>query len=161
LPLNVFYRIAINQNANQLTGAGVADPTGALLNASTTGGPYVVEFALGARLSYTDGAGNRVSMALTGGGLLELRLGSDSMAQQLRIVNAARRSILSGQVRPGAPGASGRTPLPLVLGAAGVKIRLKGVAIGSISLTPVSQNVPIKTPPARQIRHGRHGRRRH
>ena len=103
LPLNVLYQIAINQNANTVTGAGVADTTGALLNGGVTGGPYVAQFALGTRLSYADGTGNRVALALTGGGLMELRLGPDSQAQQLRLIGAQPgRSTLNGTVRRGA-----------------------------------------------------------
>jgi len=139
LPLKVLYQIAIDQNANTLTGAGVSDITGALLNAGITGGPYVALFALGTKLAYSDGDGNRVSLTLTGGGLMELRLGSNSDAQQLRIIGAhPGRSTLTGTVRRAAPGASGRTPLTVLLGTSGVKVHLKNFLIGATATTPVT-----------------------
>ena len=162
LPLNVLYQIAINQNANILTTGGVADTTGALLNAGVTGGPYVAQFALGNKLSYIDHTGNHVTLALTKGGLMELRLGVDSDAQQLRLLGAVPgSSILTGQVRRVARGASGRTPLPVILGASGVKLRLKSFEIGVIATTPVSQKVPAKASVLHKIKHILHPRKHH
>ena len=139
LPLNVLYQIAVNQNANAATGAGVADPTGALLNAGLTGGPYVAQFALGTKVSYIDGGGNHVALSLTGGGQMELRLGDDSEGQQLRIIGARPgRSTLTGQVHPVAPGASGRTLLASIIGASGVKIHLNKFVIGPVSRDVIS-----------------------
>ena len=159
LPLNRLYQIAINQNANQLTGAGVADPTGALLNAGVTGGPYVAQFALGTILAYVDGTGNNVSLKLTGGGLMELHLGANSEAQDLRILNAARgRSTLTGTVRPVAVGATGQTLLGVLLGTSGVKVHLKNFRIGATSATPLSQPVAPKKSLVHRIKHILHRR---
>jgi hypothetical protein len=154
MPLGVLYQITVNQNANALAGAGVADTTEALLNAGTTNAPYIADFSLGKRLSYLDGHGNRVALSLTGAGLLELRLGPDGSAEQLRIVGAARgRSTLKGQVRRVAPGATGRTPLPLLLGSAGVKVQLKGFNVQAVSPTPSGPTLPSKVTLGHRIRH--------
>ena len=148
LPLKVLYQIAINQNANLVTGAGVADPSGALISVSAAGGPYIAQFALGTKLSYIDGTGNKVSLTLTGGGQMELRLGADSKAQQLRIIGAQPgRSTLTGQVRPAAraqrPDLAGE-----LIGASGVKIHLKTFVIGPVSrdvISPKKMSFSIKS----------------
>jgi hypothetical protein len=153
LPLNRFAQIVINQNANPLTGAGVADITGALLNAGITGGPYFAEFALGSKLTYIDATGNKVSLKLTGGGVMELRLGSNSDAQQLRIVGARLgRSTLTGTVRRAAPTATGRTPLAVLLGSSGVKVHLKNFVVGARATAAVTAVTP-KTSLIHKVKH--------
>jgi hypothetical protein len=157
LPLNVIYQITINQNANPLTGAGVADTTGALLGAGFGSGVYGIQFGLGAHLVYNDANQNSVSLSLSGGGLMELRLGFDGAPQQLRLVGAVRgRSTLKGQVRRIGPDASGRESLPIVLGANGVKLQLKGIHIGSLSSTPVGRGQPGHKPGHVFLRHRHH-----
>jgi hypothetical protein len=154
MPLNQLYQITVNQNANALAGAGVADTTEALLNAGTTNAPYVAEFSLGTRLSYVDGSGNKVALTLSGGGLMELRLGGDGNAQQLRIVGAVPgKTALKGQVRHASRGGTGRTPLAVLLGSAGVKVNLKSFAVGAVSTAPVSQTQPPKPSLVHRIKH--------
>jgi hypothetical protein len=144
----------VNRTANRLTGAGVADTTGALLNEGGGDGPYVAQFALGTRLSYNDRNGDRVSLSLRGGGLLELRRGGDGEAQQLRLINVASgRSTLQGQVRRAGKDSDGRTALPSILGTAGVKLRLKSFAVGTISPSDDGANVPSKASHGRTIKH--------
>jgi hypothetical protein len=150
----VLYQITINQNANALAGAGVADTTGALLNAGTTNAPYVAEFGLGTHLSYIDASGNSVRLTLTGGGLMALQLGGDGNAQALRLLGAVPgRSTLQGQVRRRAPGATGRTPLPLLQGAGGVKLSLKSFNVGAVSTAPVGRPVPPRHKLVHIIKH--------
>jgi hypothetical protein len=154
MPLNMLYQITINQNANALAGAGVADTTEALLNAGTTNAPYVAEFSLGTRLSYIDGRGNKVALTLTGGGLMELRLGGDGNAQQLRIVGAVPgKTAVKGQVRRASRGATGRTPLAVLLSAPGVKVNLKSFVIGAVSTAPASPTPPQKPSLVHRIKH--------
>jgi hypothetical protein len=154
LAMNTFYQIAINQNANALTGAGVADTSGTLLNAGIADGPYVAQFGLGTKLSYTDHNGDLVSLTLGGGGLMELRRGANGDAQQLRILNGVPGgTTLKGQVRRGGKGSDGRTSLPLILGAAGVKVQLKSFAVGSIVKVPSAQGQPPKKSHHRHRRH--------
>jgi hypothetical protein len=154
MPLSMLYQITVNQNANALAGAGVADTTEALLNAGTTNAPYAIEFSLGTRLSYIDATGNKVGLKLTGGGLLELRLGPNGQAQQLRILGAVPgKSTLSGQVRRAARGATGHTTLPVLLGAAGVKVRLKSFTVEVVSRTPAGQTPPPKPALGHRIKH--------
>jgi hypothetical protein len=149
LPLNAIYQVAINQNANPVTGAGVADTTGALLGAGLIIGPTVIQFGLGTHLAYNDPNQNAVSLALSGGGMMELRLGFDGTAQQLRLVGAARgRSLLKGQVRRVGPSGTGTTALPVILGASGVRLQLKAFHVGSVSTAPVGRG-----PSAHKARH--------
>jgi hypothetical protein len=154
MPLNTLYQLTVNQNANALANAGVADTTEALLNAGTTNSPYVAEFSLGTRLTYIDATGNKVGLKLTGGGLLELRLGPDGDAQQLRILGAVPgKSSLQGQVRRAARGATGHTPLPVLIGSAGVKVHLKSFTLQTVATAPATPTVPRKPTLVHRIRH--------
>ncbi len=150
LPLNVFTALTINQNANTLTGAGVADTSGALLDKGITSAPYSVEFALGSQLSYTDPNGHAVSLNLARGGLMELRLGGDGSAQQLRLSGTIpRRSQLNGSVK------GGKTVLPLLINTAGVRVNLRGFIIGAVvNTTPVTPTPVhfVPRPPRRGFR---------
>jgi hypothetical protein len=143
LPRNTLYLLTIDQNGNVLTGAGVSDTTGALLGqgiSSTTTIEFL--FGVGTALSYTDPKGNAVSLSLSGGGLMELRVGGDGTAQQLRILGAVPgRTTLQGHVRRTGPNATGKTSLPVLLGVRGVKVHLKSFTIGSVSTAPTGKSV--------------------
>jgi hypothetical protein len=154
MPLNTLYQLAINQNANALAGAGVADSTEALLNAGTTNAPYIADFALGTRLSYIDANGNKVGLTLTGGGVMELRLGANGEAEQLRIVGAVRgRSTLTGQVRRASRGATGHTTLPVLLSSPGVKVHLKSFTVETAATAPAGPAPAPKPTLGHKIKH--------
>ena len=79
-------------------------------------------------------------------------------AQQLRILNAVPgSSTLKGRVRRGGTGSTGRTSLPLLLGANHVHLALKSFEIGSISRAPVSQSLTGHPTPGHSKRHKHSG----
>jgi hypothetical protein len=127
LRLNTFFRITIDGQTNPLLNNGVTDSSGNLLNGSsgTTGSPFVATFGVGTRLKYADGSGNIVTLQLSKGGLMEMSRSLNGAVQQLQLIGTiARKSTLSGSVSR-AQGSTGRTLLPPIGGAAGVRIRLK------------------------------------
>lgn len=130
------YKIGINTQASVPLQTGLTDTSGNLLDGSYTGGsgtPYVTQFALGSRLGYVDGAGNRVNLQLSRGGLMSLQLAANGNAQVLRVLGPVPgKSTLAGQVR-GKRRAS--TTIPVIEGAAGVRIRLnpRSFHIGRVS----------------------------
>jgi hypothetical protein len=127
LPLRSFFSITIDGQASPLLNNGITDLAGDQLAGSsgTAGAPFVTTFAAGSSLSYTDGAQNVVKLQLKRGGLIELFRSASGGVQQLELVGTvAGKSTLTGSVTRG-PGGTGRTFLPLMSGAAGVRIRLK------------------------------------
>jgi hypothetical protein len=136
---------------------GVADLAGNLLDGNGDGRPggvYTALFAEGRQLSYVDNNRNKVTLQLTGGGTMDLVLGPDGQARQLRLVGAvSRRSTLTGSVRRPR---SGLTVLPSIVGLDGARNRLKTppFQIGAISTTAA-----IDPPPATRGHLGRMIRR--
>ncbi len=127
LPLNTFWRVTIDGQTSTLLNNGLTDSSNNLLIGSdgTVGSPLLVTFAAGKRLVYTDAARNVVKLQLTKGGLLEMFRTPDGDVQQLGVFGTiARKTTLSGTVSR-ARGGTGRTFLPPIGGAAGVRIRLK------------------------------------
>ena len=127
LPLDTFWRITIDGQTSTLLNNGLTDASNNLLIGSdgNVGSPFVVTFAAGKRLAYTDGARNVVSLHLTKGGLMEMFRTPSGDAQQLQLVGTiARKTTLSGSVSR-ARGGTGRTFLPPIAGAAGARIQLK------------------------------------
>jgi hypothetical protein len=129
LPLNHFYRIVIDGQANALINSGLTDANDNLLAGSNgvAGTPFVATFGVGTRLVYPDGSGNVVSLRLSRGGLMELFQAPNGTIQQMALVGTVpNKSTLTGSVRRGAR--AGRTTLPAIAGSAGVRIRLNSRA---------------------------------
>ena len=148
LPLNTFLRITIDGQTNTLLNNGLTNLSGGLLTGSdgVVGQPYVVTFGAGSRLSYVDGARNMVTLQLKRGGLMEMFRAPSGAVQQLQLVGVVpRKSTLTGSVRRGA-GGTGRTSLPPIAGASGMRIRLKTppfvFAARSLAITE-SRSVPL------------------
>ena len=126
---NSFIRLTINQSTDNATvPIGVADTSGNLLDGNYDGRPggvFTATFARGQHLSYPDGNGNVVSLSLSRGGTMILTRQANGNAWQLSILNAVPgRTTLTGQVRKAGPGATGLTPIPSIVGTAGVRVLL-------------------------------------
>jgi hypothetical protein len=81
------------------------------------GGPAVETVGIGTKLKYYDATENHVVISLARGGLIEIRLAPNKNAQSLTILGAVRgKSILSGKVHRAARGATGRTPIGIIIG---------------------------------------------
>jgi Calx-beta domain len=127
LPLNTFWRLTVDGQTSTLLNNGLTSTSNTLLLGSDgkIGTPLVVTFAAGKRLAYTDSARNVVKLQLTKGGLIELFRIPAGDAQALQLTGTiARKTTLSGSVSRGRRG-TGRTTLPPIAGAAGVRVRLK------------------------------------
>ena len=89
------------------------------------GTPLVITFATGKRLAYTDSGRNLVKLQLAKGGSLEVFRNFAGDAEAITLTGTtANKTTLSGSVSRGRVG-SGRTFLPPVKGAAGVRVKLK------------------------------------
>jgi len=140
LQLNMFYRLVVNGNPSNT--AGVTDSGGNLLDGDANGvngGVYVALFGVGNRFVYLDRNGDRVTLRLSRGGLMELQRAADGEARQLRLLSpVARRSVLNGSVK-GMKGGDGRTSIGTLSGQAGVKLRLnRSIRLGRLSATSVA-----------------------
>ena len=127
LRLDTFFRITIDGQASPLLNNGITDVAGNQLAGSSgaPGTPLVMTFAAGPKLSYTDRRRNLVKLQLKSGGFMEMFRSADSQVVQLQLAGTiARKSTLSGSVSRGR-GGTGRTFLPPIAGASGVRIRLK------------------------------------
>jgi hypothetical protein len=137
LPMNHLDRVVIDGSANSLLNNGLTDANGNLLAGSdgVIGTPYVATFGAGTRLAYNDTTGNVVTLRLTRGGLMELFQAPDGNIQQLELMGTVpKKSTLTGSVRHRAR--AGRTPLPPITGAAGVRIRLNSRAFAIPKVKP-------------------------
>lgn len=137
LALNTFNQLIVNGNPSAT--AGLTNVRGDLLDGDSNGvngGAYGAIFGAGFRFVYLDRNGDRVSLRLARGGLLELRRGIDGEAQQLRLVQTVpRRSILKGSVKRARTG-DGQTTLGSLSGTSGVKIRLnRAIRVARLSAT--------------------------
>jgi hypothetical protein len=126
---NSFIRLTINQSTdNPTVPIGVADTNGILLDGNYDGRPggvFTATFARGQHLSYPDGNGNVVSLSLSRGGTMILTRRANGNAWQLSLLNVVpRRTTLTGKVRKAGPGATGLTPIPSIVGTAGVRVLL-------------------------------------
>ncbi|MGO9466986.1 MAG: Calx-beta domain-containing protein, partial [Isosphaeraceae bacterium] len=127
LPLDTFYQVTIDGHTSPFLNNGLTDTYGNLLTGSSgvVGSPFVATFAAGAQLTYADGGGNRVTLKLSRGGLMEMFRSPGGNVQQLQLVGVVpRQSTLTGSLSR-RPGGSGRTSLPSISAAAGVRIELK------------------------------------
>ncbi len=137
LRFNTFTQLVINGNPSAT--AGVTNANGDLLDGDSNGvngGSYTAIFGAGTRFVYSDRNGDRVTLRLSHGGLMELSRGADGEARQLRLVQTVTgRSVLNGSVKRSRTG-DGRTTLGTLSGTAGVKIRLnRSIRVGRLSAT--------------------------
>jgi hypothetical protein len=149
LSLNHLYRIVIAQ-PNGLLNNGLTDTNGVHLAGSNgvVGAPFVATIGVGTRLSYSDSSGNVVSLRLSRGGLMELTQTPDGNVQQLQLVGTVpNKSTLTGSVHRGRR--AGRTTLPPITGAAGVRIRLNPRAFAGPLVVPAV--IADKAEPAARI----------
>jgi hypothetical protein len=124
---NTLWRLTIDGQTNTLLNNGLTDLSNNLLLGSDgkIGTPLLVTFGVGKRLAYTDSTQNVVKLQLQKGGLMELFQSATGDLQQLQLAGTiARKTTLSGTVNRGRKG-SGRTVLPPISGATGVRVRLK------------------------------------
>jgi hypothetical protein len=139
LRLGTFTRVTVNRTEIPVAGRNVTDVAGNLLDGNRDGipgGRYVALIGRGVNLRYVDRDGDRVALQLLRGGTLELRRAFNGEAEQLRILNPVPgRSELAGHLRIPRTGSDGRTTLPVILGARGVRNRLRNppYVIGRIS----------------------------
>jgi hypothetical protein len=127
LSMNTFWRITIDGQTSTLLNNGLTDSSNNLLLGSDgkIGTPLLVTFGAGKRLAYTDSSRNVVSLQLTKGGFMEMFLSASGAVQQLQLIgSAAGKTTLSGSVSRGR-GGTGRTALPPIAGAVGVRVKLK------------------------------------
>jgi hypothetical protein len=126
LPLNRYERITINGLATQLLGRGLVNTSGVLLSGLSNGvpgGAFVTTFGVGSSLFYTDSTGKKVTLSLTGGGLIEINRTPAGDPQSVSLLGAIPgKSVLTFQ----ANNAGGRTTyMPPIQDAAGVRLRYK------------------------------------
>jgi hypothetical protein len=129
LAVGRFYQVSIPGNGSSV----LVDASGRPIDVDgdgLPGGTVVGSVGVGHLLRYRDATGDRVGLALTNG-LIELRRGPSGDAQQLRLLPQHRRGTLVGQVRPARPGGDGLTPLPTIVGAERVQVRLPASFIRS------------------------------
>jgi hypothetical protein len=143
LQLGPSYLVVFDRNAFPSPFMGISDASGNVLNGSGAGAgtPYVAYFSEGQRLSYTDSAGDAVSLSLTGPGLMVLTRYGSGDAQQLRILAAAPGvTSLSGTVVP-RRNSFGIATIPSITGASGVRVLLKTppFQLGTISASAVDR----------------------
>jgi hypothetical protein len=127
LPLDMFYQVTIDGHTSPLLNNGLTDTYGNLLAGSSgiVSSPFVATFGVGAQLTYSDGGGNTVTLRLNRGGLMEVFRSPIGSVQQLQLVGVIPgQTTLSGSLIRN-PGGSGRTYLPPIRGAVGVRIKLK------------------------------------
>ena len=93
----VFYRIFINGSPASMSVNPASNPltdnNGVLFdgdNDDTPGGDFYGLFAIGKKVAFTDSSGTRVSLAVNGGGVLNLWRELDGDIDQLSVVGAGR-----------------------------------------------------------------------
>ncbi len=124
---NTFWRIAVDGQTNILLNNGLTDLSNNLLIGSdgNVGTPLLLTFGAGKRLTYTDSSRNVVTLQLTKGGMMDLFQAPTGAVQQLGLSGTkARKTTLSGSINRGR-GGTGRTLLPPIAGASGVRMKLK------------------------------------
>jgi hypothetical protein len=108
LAQNQLYRLSLKS-------AGLIDQRWRQLDGDSdgsAGGDYVVDFARGNGLRYTDQYNNLVDLVLSGPGVMELFLKPTGAAQQIRLLNtAADQSTLSASVQAPSTGKRGDVTL--------------------------------------------------
>jgi hypothetical protein len=127
LALDVFYQVTIDGHTSRFLNNGLTDTYGNLLVGSSgnVGTPFVATFGAGTSLAYADGSGNVVTLKLVRGGLIEVFRAQSGSVEQMQLVGVvAGKTALTGSLRR-APGGSGRTFLPPIRGALGVRVKLK------------------------------------
>lgn len=124
LPLNQFVLVAADGSGpNAILAQGNVPIDGD--SDGLPGGDFIVTFARGRSLSYTDADGDRVQIRLRGPrGTMDMVRGPLGNARAIRILNANRQgTTLSGSVRRGAA-SDGVATIPVIVGLESVKNRL-------------------------------------
>jgi hypothetical protein len=146
LPLKRLYRINVDGSARAVLGNGLTDTSGGVLAGSSgvPGTPYILTFGSGPRLTYLDSQNNTVTLQLRRGGIISFFQAPSGAVQRVGLIGAVPgRSTLSGSVKRG-PGGTGRTALPPIAGASGVRIRLKARPfVASGALVEVGKEIPF------------------
>jgi hypothetical protein len=134
------YRVQINGTP----GSGITTPTGTLIdgdNDDTAGGNFFGLIAAGRSLAFTDLVGNRATLQVRGGGMLELWRQINGNVVQLTVVGAVpNQTTLTGTVLP-AKGGNGEVVIPSLQGAAGVINELPPGFV--MQATPVVSPTPV------------------
>ncbi len=116
------YRVWVNGSP----ATGLTDANGTTIDGDaddTAAGDFYGLVAAGQRLTFSDMNGNRATVAVSGGGLVELWRGLNGNVNQMTIVGASANSTLTGAVRP-AKGGDGQVVIPSIQGLAGVDDQL-------------------------------------
>ena len=128
LAQNQLYRLSLKS-------AGLIDQRWRQLDGDSdgsAGGDYVVDFARGNSLRYTDQYNNLVDLVLSGPGVMELFLKPTGAAQQLRLLNTvAEQSTLSASVQTPSTGKLGDVTLGAITASTAFVNRLPaGIRVG-------------------------------
>lgn len=128
LPMNRVYRITVDGNASMVLDNGLTDVYGGLLEGSSgvPGSPYLITFGAGTHVTYTDDTGAVVTLQLRKGGVVSLFQSPSGSVQELGLIGAipgrSKLTITEKRVH----GRAGRTALPPISGAGGVRILYRG-----------------------------------
>ena len=144
----VNYRIWINGTP----GSGLTDINGVTFdgdNDDTPGGDFYGLISEGRRLTFSDMNGNRATVHVSGGGMVELWREINGNVNQLSVIGAVpNQTTLTGMIRPG-KGSDGLVVIPSLLGMEGVNNQLPANFVAQappvMSPTPVvatPQNLP-------------------
>ena len=144
LALGSSYRVAIKGGAN----SGMVDPAGTLFdgdNDDTPGGDFYGLLGVGKVLRFSDGAGNRATLAVRGGGEVQAWRGLNGDVERLTVVGStAGRSTLDGSVRA-AKGGAGQVVIPSIQGLAGVTNLLPAASFPSQAAPDTSPTPVVAT----------------
>ena len=144
LATGVNYRVWINGTP----GSGLTDINGVTFdgdNDDTPGGNFYGLIAVGRRLSFTDLDGDRATVRVSGGGVVELWRELDGDVDQLSIVGAVPgQTTLTGSVHP-AKGSDGLVVIPSYQGLAGVNDELPPSFVSQAP--PVTSPAPVVATP--------------
>lgn len=131
LAYNGFYRLSIDRVITPVVGPGVSDTYGNVLDGDgdgRAGGAYIAYIGVGSRLSYRDTDGDQVALSISGGGMMQMVLGSDRAAESLKVLGARPgKTVITGSVKP-IGRSKGRTGIARLEGTSGVSLRLPSPA---------------------------------
>jgi hypothetical protein len=100
LPFNRFFQLSINGGIEDVDDERLAG------DGSNPGTSYTAMLGQGTKLSYVTSAGDRVSLRITGGGILDDLLSGSGQGIRLAVVGEVpHHTVLSGHVREGRTGA--------------------------------------------------------
>ncbi|WP_145951954.1 hypothetical protein [Paludisphaera borealis] len=138
------YRVWVDGNPT----TGLTDASGTTIDGDaddTAAGDFYGLVAAGKRLTFNDMNGNRATVAVSGGGLVELWRGLNGNVNQLTIVGAtANSTTLTGSIRP-AKGSDGQVVIPSIQGLDGVDNLLPASFV--TQATPIQSPTPVVATP--------------